>query len=81
MTRNVSLQHCVQNGSDAHIASSAMDDGNSFPGSKDAEASFSDEINNAWSHISIPLYFFMRWYLINHKDNFILPYILLDNCP
>jgi hypothetical protein len=30
---------------------------------------FSGEVKNAWSHTSTPLYVFMAWYFVKHRNN------------
>jgi len=32
------------------------------------------EVKNAWSYTPTPQYFVMAWWLVKHRDNFILPY-------
>jgi hypothetical protein len=33
----------------------------------------SAEVKNVWSYTFTPPYLFMVWYLVKHRDNFILP--------
>jgi hypothetical protein len=56
-----SLHHRVLTSSGAHPASHLKGTGDSFPESKAA---------GAWSYTSIPLYVFMAWCLVKHRDNF-----------
>jgi hypothetical protein len=73
---NFSLHHRVQNGSGTHQASNPMGTSGSFPGVKaagreaDHSPQSSAEVKNAWSYTSTPLYVFMAWCLVKHKDNF-----------
>jgi len=62
---NLSLDHRVQNGSDAHPASYPMGTGGSFPGGKRSEREAghlppsSAEVKNAWSYTDTHPYVFM----------------------
>jgi hypothetical protein len=40
----------------------------SFPGGKPGPGRDA-EVNNAWCYTSTPLWFFMAWCLVNHRDN------------
>jgi hypothetical protein len=57
---NFSLQHRVQNGSEARPASYPMGIRGSFPGS-------SAKVKNAWKYTSTPQYTFMAWCLVKHR--------------
>jgi hypothetical protein len=84
---NFSLLHRVQTGSGAHPASYPVGTRGSFPGVKwpgreveDSPPS-SAEVKNAWSYTSTPLYAFMAWWLVEHRDNvtFTLPSSFRDS--
>jgi hypothetical protein len=64
---NFSLRLHVQTGSGAHPASYPMGTGGSFHEGKATGVSRS---KNVWSYTSTPLYVFMAWYLVKHKENF-----------
>jgi hypothetical protein len=53
-----------------HSASYPGGTGVSFPWCK--AAARQGEVKNVWSYISTPLYVFMAWDLVNHRDNFTL---------
>jgi hypothetical protein len=36
----------------------------------------SAEVKNGWSYTSTPQYAFMTWYLVKHRDNFTIAFIL-----
>jgi hypothetical protein len=73
---NFSLHHRVQNGSEAHSASSPLGPGTLSLGVKrpgreaDHSSPSSAEVKNAWSYTFTPQYVFMAWYLFKHRDNF-----------
>jgi hypothetical protein len=80
---NFSLHHRVQKCSGVHTPSCPMDTRGSFPGLKrpgreaDHSPPSSAEVKNAWSYTSTPLYVFMAWCLVKHRDNFIFTFITL----
>jgi hypothetical protein len=39
----------------------------------------SAEVKNAWSYISTPLYVFMAWCLVKHRDNFTFTFVWIGN--
>jgi hypothetical protein len=59
--------------SGAYPASYPMGTGHSFPKGKrpgyevDHSSSSSVEVKNAWSY-TLPIYTFMAWYLVKHRD-------------
>jgi len=71
---NFSLRHRLQTGSGAHTTSYAMGTRGFFPWVKlpgrkaDHSPPYSAEDKNAWTHISTPLYAFMAWCLVKHRQ-------------
>jgi hypothetical protein len=75
--RNFSLHHhCVKTSSGAHPAPYPMANGVPSLGVKqqvheaDHPPPSSTVVKNMWSYTSTPLYAFMAWCLVKHRDNF-----------
>jgi len=79
-TRNFSLHHRVQTGFATHQPPIQWVPGSLFLGVKrpGSEAHHSPpsgaEVKNAWSYTSTPLYAFLAWCLVKHRDNFNFTY-------
>jgi hypothetical protein len=72
---NFSLHHSVQNGSGAHPASYPTGTGDPSLGREaDHSSPSSAEVRRAAP--PLPLYFFMAWRLVKHRDNFTFTYPL-----
>jgi hypothetical protein len=67
---NLPLLHIVQTGSEVHPASYPMDAGALSPGVKLTTTQASVEVMKMWIYTCTPLYAFMAYCLIKHRDNF-----------
>jgi cytochrome c oxidase subunit IV len=66
-----SLCHCIQTGSQAHLASYPVGNGDPFSGCyADSSLPSGAEVKNAQICTSTPQYILMVWYFIKYRDNF-----------